>query len=117
MKKSLFVLTIGLGVGYVLGARAGRERYDQIVEKATSVWEDPRVTKARRETARYAKEQAPVVRDRAKAVASAAPGVVASTAKDLAGKTAATAKNVAAKVGEARDGLLEDDSTRDEKAN
>jgi ferric-dicitrate binding protein FerR (iron transport regulator) len=117
MKKSLFVLTVGLGVGYVLGARAGRGRYDEIVEKVTSVWEDPRVTKARREAARYAKEQAPVVRDRAKAAAAAAPGVVAGAAKDLAGKTAATAKNVAAKVGEVRDGILEDDALEDGEGN
>ena len=25
-------LVLGLGIGYVLGAKAGRERYDQIVE-------------------------------------------------------------------------------------
>ena len=31
-------LVIGLGVGYVLGARAGRERYDQIKAQALKVW-------------------------------------------------------------------------------
>jgi SLT domain-containing protein len=34
---------IGLGAGYVLGARSGRERYDQIAEKAQELWRDPRV--------------------------------------------------------------------------
>lgn len=33
----------GFGAGYVLGARAGRERYDQIADKAQGVWRDPRV--------------------------------------------------------------------------
>jgi hypothetical protein len=31
-------LIIGLGVGYVLGTRAGRERYEQIKEQALKVW-------------------------------------------------------------------------------
>jgi hypothetical protein len=98
MKKSLFVVLIGLGVGYVLGARAGRERYDLIVEKVNGVWEDPRVAKARREAARYAREQAPVLRDKAQAVAKAAPGVVADRAKEVATAakaTTASAKNLA----------------------
>src|SRR6478752_3494196 len=31
-------LIIGLAVGYVLGTRAGRERYEQIKEQALKVW-------------------------------------------------------------------------------
>jgi SLT domain-containing protein len=34
---------VGFGAGYVLGARAGRERYDQIAGKAQEMWSDPRV--------------------------------------------------------------------------
>ena len=34
---------IGFGAGYVLGARAGRERYDQIAGRAQALWSDPRV--------------------------------------------------------------------------
>lgn len=33
----------GLVAGYVLGARAGRERYEQMASKAKGVWQDPRV--------------------------------------------------------------------------
>lgn len=44
-------LVIGLGVGYVLGTRAGRQRYEQIKEQAAKVWNlDPvqqQVTKAK----------------------------------------------------------------------
>jgi hypothetical protein len=36
----------GLGVGYVLGTRAGRERFEQIVGKARQVWESPTVQEA-----------------------------------------------------------------------
>ncbi len=44
-------LVIGLAAGYVLGTRAGRERYEQIKAQAAKVWElDPvqqQVTKAK----------------------------------------------------------------------
>jgi len=39
--KVLFV--VGLGVGYVLGTRAGRERYEQIKKAAEGVWNAPAV--------------------------------------------------------------------------
>lgn len=39
--KILFV--VGLGVGYVLGTRAGRERYEQIKRAAEGVWNTPAV--------------------------------------------------------------------------
>jgi hypothetical protein len=39
--KILFV--VGLGVGYVLGTRAGRERYEQIRAAAEKVWNQPSV--------------------------------------------------------------------------
>jgi hypothetical protein len=113
MKKSLFIIAVGVGIGYILGARAGRERYDLIVEKVNGVWADPRVAKARQEAARYAREQAPVIRDRAGAVAKAAPGIVADRAKATAAAAVKTARGVAstaaAKAGEAREAVLEED--------
>jgi len=39
--KVLFV--VGLGVGYVLGTRAGRERYEQIRQAAQKLWDTPTV--------------------------------------------------------------------------
>lgn len=39
--KLLFV--VGLAAGYVLGTRAGRERYDQIAQAAKGVWNAPSV--------------------------------------------------------------------------
>jgi hypothetical protein len=41
-------LVIGLGVGYVLGARAGRERYEQLRRSAQRVANDPRLRAALR---------------------------------------------------------------------
>ncbi|MGA8986844.1 hypothetical protein [Aeromicrobium sp.] len=43
--KKLTVLAIGM-TGYVLGARAGRERYEQIKDQATRAWNNPTVQSA-----------------------------------------------------------------------
>ena len=44
MKGKLLFVT-GLAVGYVLGARAGRKRYDQIAAAASKVWQSPGIQK------------------------------------------------------------------------
>ncbi len=44
MKKILLLLAFALG--YVLGARAGRRRYEQIREKAQQLWNDQHVQSA-----------------------------------------------------------------------
>jgi hypothetical protein len=43
---SKLTLTAAGAVGYVLGARAGRGRYEQIVATSRRVWNDPRVQRA-----------------------------------------------------------------------
>ena len=43
--KKLTVLVVG-AAGYVLGARAGRERYEQIKRQATKAWNNPTVKSA-----------------------------------------------------------------------
>jgi hypothetical protein len=67
---------IAFGIGYVLGARAGQERYEQIKKSAFRLKEDPRVRSAASTVTETAKEQAPVV---AQKVTHAA-GVAASAA-------------------------------------
>ena len=69
--KKLLLLVAG-GIGYVLGTRAGRERYEQIVGVATKVKNDPRVQDAAHQAAETAKTQAPVVKDKVAAAASTA---------------------------------------------
>ena len=39
-------LGLGFGIGYVLGARAGRDRYEQIKQAAAGVMERPQVQQA-----------------------------------------------------------------------
>jgi hypothetical protein len=39
-------LALGLGVGFILGARAGRERYDQLTSTLNSVRSNPTVQRA-----------------------------------------------------------------------
>ena len=47
--------------GYVLGTRAGRERYHQIVDQAQRVWTNPKVQKATQDAQDLARERVPVV--------------------------------------------------------
>jgi len=49
---------VGFGAGYVLGARSGRERYEQIAEKAQRVWRDPRVQEKAGQAQQLAQEKA-----------------------------------------------------------
>ena len=98
MNPRLLMLALGVAVGYVLGTRAGREKYDALKAQVLGVWQDPRVAKARKDVEDYARAQAPVIRERAEAAAKAAPGVIADTAKDVAGTVTTTAKDVAESV-------------------
>ena len=43
-RKLIFVT--GVGIGYVLGTRAGREKFDQMVAQARKFWESPTVQEA-----------------------------------------------------------------------
>lgn len=77
--KKLLALTI-FGAGYVLGARAGRERYEQIRRLALRIKDDPRVQETAHSAADKAREQAPIVGHK---LADAA-GTVADKAKHAA---------------------------------
>ncbi len=70
MKK--LTLLIAGGIGYVLGTRAGRERYEQIKRTATRVKDDPRVQEKATQAADLAKEKAPIVKDKVAAAAGTA---------------------------------------------
>lgn len=49
--KIAFVL--GLAVGYVLGTRAGRERYEQIKRASQKLWDSPGVKRGRDQVGGY----------------------------------------------------------------
>ncbi len=70
-------LALAFGAGYVLGAKAGHGRYEQIKARATKVAENPRVQAAT---------------DTAKEKAGEVVHSVADTAKEKAGEAAAAAK-------------------------
>ncbi len=59
------ILLLAAGAaGYVAGARAGRGRYEEIVEQAQRVWTNPRVRKAADDAKSAAATQAPIVKDK-----------------------------------------------------
>jgi hypothetical protein len=74
-----FVFFTGLAIGFVLGARAGRERYEQIRKLARKTWDSPAVQQA----------------------AGALQAQAANYAKAAGGKMADGAGAARAKVGEA----------------
>jgi hypothetical protein len=49
--KRLLLLAVGATAGYVLGARAGRERYDQIMQTASKAWQSAGLDQRTREVA------------------------------------------------------------------
>lgn len=63
MIKRLTHLT-AFGAGYVLGARAGRERYEQIRKVAMRVKDDPRVQEKAHEAAQVVKAETSTLKDR-----------------------------------------------------
>ena len=69
--KKLTMLVSG-GVGYGLGARAGRERYEQIRGAAMKVKGNPTVQAKAQQAADLAKEAAPVVKEKVADAAGAA---------------------------------------------
>ncbi|MET0449222.1 MAG: hypothetical protein ABW004_12475 [Aeromicrobium sp.] len=79
--SKIFTIAVGTA-GYVLGARAGRQRYEQIKTRANKVWSNPRVQQAASDAQDLAAEKAPAVKDKAAAAAHRA----SSSAKDAAGK-------------------------------
>jgi hypothetical protein len=61
MKK--IALLAAAGVGYVLGTKAGRERYEQLRKTAQRVSHNPRVQEKAHHAAEVAREKAPEVKD------------------------------------------------------
>ncbi|GAB2619842.1 hypothetical protein GCM10027270_02990 [Nocardioides ginkgobilobae] len=71
---SKLTMLAAAGVGYVLGARAGHERYEQIKTTAQKVARDPRVQSAKDKAVDQATTQAEAAMDAAKEkVQSAVP--------------------------------------------
>jgi len=82
-------LLAAVGIGYVLGARAGRERYDAIAGKAQQLWRDPRVQEKAELAREAAKEKADQAREVAKEKTETARDTVKHKLNDDGGTDAA----------------------------
>lgn len=76
--KGKILFATGLAVGYVLGTKAGRERYEQIAAQASKLWNDPKVKEQVSHVEDFVKDKGPevvdFVTDNAKTVASKVTG-------------------------------------------
>ena len=86
MKKRLILLA-GLGVGYVLGSRTGRQSYEKLKAQAQDLWTDPRVQDTVEKANQSIRDKSPAVAD---AVQTAADKVIAATGNGAAGAGAGT---------------------------
>ncbi|MEI7056645.1 hypothetical protein WBG06_12580 [Nocardioides sp. CCNWLW239] len=80
-------LLTAFGIGYLLGARAGRERYDAIVAKAQGLWHDPRVQEKAHQARVVAEEKADTAKH---AVQDKMPGHTTSTTSSTSTTSATT---------------------------
>jgi hypothetical protein len=76
MKK--LMLLAAFAVGYLLGAKAGRERYSQIMGMIDRLRNDPRVQEKTHQAMDVAKQQAPVVADKVTHAAASAASAAAA---------------------------------------
>lgn len=86
--KILFV--VGLGAGYVLGARAGRERYEQIRRAALNVWNQPAVQQGVDTVKDFAKTR---VGDLGDTVLDGVKGLIGNATKGSGSTTTSPAKS------------------------
>ena len=71
-------LLVAAGIGYVFGAKAGRERYEQLRSQFDKFKNDPRVQEKAQQATDLAKQKAPVVKDKLTEAAGAATEKVKS---------------------------------------
>ena len=95
MIGKLVVLAAG-GVGYVLGAKAGRERYEQLRQSYEKVKNDPRVQEKAHQAADLAREKAPMVKEKVADTAGSAAGAAKDKVSSSSSSTGSTGGSGAA---------------------
>jgi hypothetical protein len=85
-KPKKISLLVAAGVGYVLGARAGRERYEQIADGARRVAGNPKVQAVAGKAQETVAQQAPVVASAVKDKATSAASTVQEKVSDTFGQ-------------------------------
>jgi len=97
--KGKILFAAGLGLGYVLGTRAGREKYDQLKTAALKVWNDPRLQKQVDAAQEFVKDKAPevaeFVTDGAKTIVEKVSGKSPAAKKPATRSTSTTASAAA----------------------
>ena len=53
---SKITMAVAFGAGYVLGARAGRQRYEELRDRAQEFWSNPKVQKQAQKVQEQAKQ-------------------------------------------------------------
>ncbi len=120
--RGKLILVTGIAIGYVLGAKAGRERYEQIRRGASRLWNDPRVQGPVQQAEDFAKDKAPEVveflADGAKKIAVQVQGASRKGAEKAADatSTAATKAKSAAKTTARKAGSSRSSSSRSNAA-
>ncbi|MFZ7086602.1 hypothetical protein [Curtobacterium sp. RRHDQ10] len=74
--KGRLLFAAGLGLGFVLGARAGRGSYERIKSRAQDVWTDPKVQKGLHDAEEFVKDKAPIVGEKLRDATVSASGAV-----------------------------------------
>lgn len=77
--RGKILFATGLAVGYVLGTRAGREKYDQLKRAVQGFWNDPRVQRRVDQVEEFVREKAPEVAE-----------FVSDNAKKVVGRSSAS---------------------------
>ena len=89
MRNKLMFIA-GAGIGYVLGARAGRKSYEQIAAKASALWHDEKVQKTVSDVESFVKDKAPIVQQKISETTKGAVGKVRGKAQGGSGATGDT---------------------------
>ncbi|SMX82629.1 hypothetical protein BSP239C_01512 [Brevibacterium sp. 239c] len=97
MKKRLILLA-GLGVGYVLGSRTGRQSYEKLKAQAQDLWTDPRVQDTVEKANQSIRDKSPAVADAVQTAADKVNSAAGSgsTGTGAAGTGASAAGNKSA---------------------
>ncbi|MBB5786817.1 YtxH domain-containing protein [Jiangella mangrovi] len=77
--KGKLILLAGAAVGYVLGTRAGRQRYEEIKGRADALWHDPKVQQKVSDAQEAVKARAPEIQEKLTDAAGRATDKVKST--------------------------------------
>lgn len=93
--RGKILFATGLAVGYVLGSRAGRERYEQLKAVANSFWNDPRVQRRVDQVEDFVSDGAKKVVDQVTSMATTKKPAAKPAAKTPAKSTSAAKKKPA----------------------